>query len=238
MTSPLADRTAIVTGAGRGIGKAIALGLAREGARVALAARTLSELESLAREIERLGSRAIPVATDVSRERDVARLAERTLAEFGKIDILVNNAGIGAFARISELSPEDFDAMWGTNVRGAFLCTRAVLPSMTAHRLGDIINIASLAGRNAFIGGGGYAATKWALIGLARCLMLEVREQNIRVITLCPGSVDTSFNHSGPKNTSAIPKSEDIARVVLDTLLMPRSVMVSEVDIRPTNPKG
>jgi NADP-dependent 3-hydroxy acid dehydrogenase YdfG len=110
---------------------------------------------------------------------------------------------------------------------------------MVKKRSGDILNLASLAGRNAFVGGGGYCATKWALIGFSRCLMLEVREHNIRVVTLCPGSVETGFgDHPKEKQSPAIPKPDDIARVALDTLLMPRHVMVSEVDIRPTNPKG
>ncbi len=111
---------------------------------------------------------------------------------------------------------------------------------MSAQHSGDIVNIASLAGRNSFVGGAGYSATKWALIGFARSLMLEVRENNIRVITLCPGSVDTDFAGPGhvPSRPGIIPAADDIAAVVLDALRMPRNVMVSEIDIRPTNPNG
>ena len=170
----------------------------------------------------------------------VEHLISETKRNFGTIDILINNAGIGAFAKVAELSSKDFDAMWNINMRGVFLCTKAVLPFMLGQQSGDIINIASLAGRNAFIGGAGYSATKWALIGFSRCLMLEVREKNIRVITLCPGSVNTGFGGSSDgtvKNSDAIPKAEDIAQVVLNALLMPRNVMISEIDVRPTNPK-
>jgi len=237
----LNDKVAIVTGAGRGIGKAVALALAKEGAHVVLAARTTSEIETVAKEIEQSGRRALAVPTDVSQESDVNELITKTIETFGTIDILINNAGIGAFGSVTELSTNNFDRMWEVNMRGAFLCSRAVVPYMMKQKSGDIINISSLAGRNAFIGGAGYCATKWALIGFARCLMLEVREHNIRVITLCPGSVETGFGDhpkNSPRSSGNIPKAEDIAQVVVDTLRMPRNVMVSEVDIRPTNPKG
>lgn len=236
----LKNKTALVTGAGRGIGKAIALSLAKQGANVIVTARTTSEIESVAAEVNKLGSKALAVSADISQEKDVENVIKLAANTFGTIDILINNAGIGYFHNVAELSTAQFDAMWQVNMRGLFLSTRTVLPYMIKQASGDILNIASLAGRNAFVGGAGYCATKWALIGFARCLMLEVRKHNIRVITLCPGSVDTTF---GPgelhlKDTSRIPKAEDIAQIALDTLLMPRNVLVSEVDIRPTNPKG
>lgn len=237
----LEKKIAIVTGAGRGIGRAIAYALAREGANVVAAARTQLEIDAVANEVKRLGRKAIAVCADVSQEADVKTLVARTVETFGTVDILINNAGIGAFANVVDLSTDTFDGMWGINVRGVFLCSRAVLPYMTKQKSGDIINISSLAGRNAFVGGAGYCATKWALIGFARCLMLEVREHNIRVITICPGSVDTGFGDhrkNSPRSSGNIPKAEDVAQVVVDTLRMPRNVMVSEVDIRPTNPKG
>jgi 3-oxoacyl-[acyl-carrier protein] reductase len=212
--------------------------LARSGVDVAVAARTGKEIEAVADEIGKLGRRSIPVVADVSDEDDAGRVVTQTLAAFGRIDILVNNAGVGTFARVVDMATTDFDRMFATNVRGVFLVTRAALPSMIKQQSGDIINIASLAGRNAFIGGAGYGATKWALIGFARSLMLEVRQYDIRVITICPGSVATSFDprSTGTKDAERIPKPEDIARVVLDVLRMPRNVMVSEVDVRPTNP--
>ena len=234
-------KVAIVTGAGRGIGKAIALALANEGANVVVASRTKQEIDILAKEIEHMGRKALAVQADVSRESDVQQLVTQTAEKFGTVDILINNAGIGSFANVAQLAVNDFDRMWEVNMRGVFLCSRAVVPYMTKQNSGDIINISSLAGRNAFIGGAGYCSTKWALIGFARCLMLEVREHNVRVITICPGSVDTDFGDhpkSSPRSSGNIPKAEDIAQVVVDTLRMPRNVMVSEIDIRPTNPKG
>ena len=236
----LAKKTWIVTGAGRGIGRSIALRLAGEGANVVLAARSAPELSRVADEAKKSGAEVLVVPTDVSDETAVANLVKSCVDRFGGVDGLVNNAGIGFFAPVASMTTDDFDAMWRVNMRGVFLCTRAVLPSMTSRRSGDIVNIASLAGRNAFSGGAGYAATKWALIGFGRCLMLEVREQNIRVITLCPGSVDTAFaglSHHA-KNPSAIPSADDIASVVLGAVAMPRNTMISEIDIRPTNPKG
>ena len=231
--------TAFVTGAGRGIGRAIALALASEGARIALVARTAKDLDEVSREVAGLGGSALAIQADISVEEEVAAAVRRAAEKFVTIDILVNNAGIGSFANVSELEVKDFDRMWEVNMRGVFLCTKEILPFMVKKRSGDILNLASLAGRNAFVGGGGYCATKWALIGFSRCLMLEVREHNIRVVTLCPGSVETGFgDHSKEKQNPAIPRPGDIARVALDTLLMPRHVMVSEVDIRPTNPKG
>ncbi len=238
--SILAQKTWIVTGAGRGIGRAIALALGAEHANVVVAARTASELSKVGDEIAALGGAALPVVADVSDESSVERLVQACADRFGTVDGLVNNAGIGSFVPVAKLTTADFDAMWAVNMRGVFLCTRAVLPYMTRAQSGDIVNISSLAGRNAFTGGAGYAATKWALIGFSRCLLLEVRDQNIRVITLCPGSVDTAF--SGPshqmKHSSAIPSADTIARVALDALRLPRNTMVSEIDIRPTNPKA
>ena len=237
----LNDKIAIVTGAGRGIGKATALALAKHGANVVVTARTESEIENVADEIRQFGRNSLTVRADISRESDVRTIVSETLDKFGTVDILINNAGIGLFANVDQLSVKDFDRMWEVNMRGVFLCCRAVIPRMMKQKSGDIINMSSLAGRNAFIGGAGYCATKWALIGFARCLMLEVREHDVRVITLCPGSVNTRFGEqrkNSPRSSGNIPKAEDIAQVVVDTLLMPRNVMVSEVDIRPTNPKG
>jgi NADP-dependent 3-hydroxy acid dehydrogenase YdfG len=154
------------------------------------------------------------------------------------LDILVNNAGIGRFAPVKELSLSDFDAMWNVNVRGLFLCTQHAVRMMETQRGGVIVNISSLAGKNAFVRGAGYAATKWALMGFAKCLMLEVRERNIRVVTVCPGSVDTTFSHpSESPRAEKLIHPQDVADTVLAAITIPARSMVSEIDIRPTNPK-
>ncbi|HTY36604.1 MAG TPA: SDR family NAD(P)-dependent oxidoreductase [Bacteroidota bacterium] len=231
--------TALVTGAGRGIGKSIALMLAREGMEVVLTARTLSELNALKSQIESEGGRAIAIAADLTEEAQIDRLFSEMGTRSARLDVLVNNAGIGIFAPVRDLSLADFDRMWNINMRAVMLVTQHGLKLMEQQRSGAIVNVASLAGRNAFIGGAGYAATKWALIGFARSLMLEVRDRNIRVITICPGSVDTSFSPSPkePSRSEKILDPQDVAETVLAALRLPERAMVSEIDIRPTNPK-
>ena len=159
----LKGKIALVTGAGRGIGKATALALAKQGAHVIVTARTKSEIDSAASEIKKLGSKALAITADISQEEDVANMMKSAIGTFGTIDILINNAGIGYFHNVADLPVAEFDAMWQVNMRGLFLCTKAVLPYMIQQSSGDILNIASLAGRNAFVAGGGYCATKWAL---------------------------------------------------------------------------
>lgn len=230
---------ALITGAGRGIGKEIALTLARQASEIIITARTSSELEQVRREVESAGGKAHVAAGDLTKDQELDRLFAFIQAKFGRIDILVNNAGMGRFAPIRELAVQDFDAMWNLNMRALFLCTQKCLPLMIPQRRGAIVNIASLAGKNAFIGGGGYSATKWALLGFSKTLMLEVREHNIRVVTMCPGSVDTTFSSS----THDLSRSEkiihpvDIADTLLSVLTLPDRTMVSEIDIRPTNPR-
>jgi len=235
----LKHSVALVTGAGRGIGKAIALMLAREGATVALTARTVAELEQVKKEIEATGGSALVVRADLSKDADIGKLFGNISSRFNRLDILVNNAGLGLFAPVRDLSISDFDTMWTLNMRAVMLCTQRALKMMEPQKSGAIVNVASLAGRNAFVGGAGYAATKWALIGFSRSLMLEVRAHNIRVITICPGSVDTSFSQSPkePLRSATILHSEDIADTVVAALKLPDRAMVSEIDIRPTNPQ-
>ncbi len=210
----LTGQVALVTGAGRGIGRGIARALAPEGAHVVVCARTEPEIHSVVEEIRAQGGSASSVVTDVGNPAEAERCAETVLARYGRLDILVNNAGIGIFKPVAELSVEDFDRMWNVNVRGVFLMTKAFLPAMIKAERGAIVNIASLAGKNSFRGGAGYSATKWALRGFAGSLMLEVREHNIRVVTIFPGSVDTSFSANGKKGDN-IPRPEDIGETVL-----------------------
>jgi 3-oxoacyl-[acyl-carrier protein] reductase len=231
----LSGKVAVVTGAGRGIGRAIAVALAAEGAHVVLAARTSAEIEKGAGEIRASGGLATAVRADMTDEKQVGDLVVEALKVNGSVDILVNNAGIGVFKPVVAMQVSEFDAMWNVNMRGVFLATRAVLPSMIRSRKGAIVNIASLAGKNTFKGGAGYGATKWALRGFAGSLMLEVREHNIRVVTICPGSVDTDFSPGGKKGAQ-ITQPEDVASAVIFAVTAPERSMFSEIDLRPTNP--
>lgn len=234
----LEGKVAVVTGSGRGIGKAIALRLAEDGAAVVLNARTKKDLVQVQSGIEGRGGRALVVPGDLTDDGAVANLFEECDKEFGRLDILVNNAGIGRFAPVRDLRVEDLDAMWSLNLRALFQCTKQALERMEARNDGVIVNVASLAGRNAFVGGAGYAATKWALIGFSRCLMLEVRDRNIRVVTVCPGSVDTDFSGDrDPARAARILAPEDVAEAVLTAVTLPARAMMSEIDLRPTNPR-
>lgn len=234
----LEGKVALVTGAGRGIGRAIALRLAEEGAAVVLNARTKRDLAQVQTAIEGRGGRAVIAAGDITDDAAVADVFDRCDKTYGRLDILVNNAGIGRFAPVRDLDVRDLDAMWSLNLRALFQCTKRALERMEPRKDGVIVNVSSLAGRNAFIGGAGYAATKWALIGFSRCLMLEVREQNIRVITVCPGSVDTDFSGDrDPAKAGKILAAEDVAEAVLTAVTLPARAMMSEIDLRPTNPR-
>lgn len=229
----LKGKVAVVTGASKGIGRAIALSFADAGMSVVLAARDQKSLEKVAKEIESAGGNCSSIPTDVTSESQVAHLIAETSKNYGRVDVLVNNAGYGVFSNIVDADVKDFDGMMQVNLRGVFLCSKAVLPHMFRQHGGDIINISSLAGKNSFVGGAMYSATKWGLIGFARSLMLEVRDHNVRVVTICPGSVNTSFSdHSG--DTGKIIQPEDVAETVLFALSMPGRSNVSEIDIRPT----
>jgi NADP-dependent 3-hydroxy acid dehydrogenase YdfG len=232
----LEGHVAIVTGGSRGIGKAIGVALASEGASVVLAARSATSLNSAVQELQADGLAVTGVPTDVGLQSDIQRLVRSTADRFGRIDILANNAGVGVFKPAVEMSVEEFDAMWNVNVRGVFLATKEVLPYMLKAKSGNIVNIASLAGKNSFKGGTGYAATKWALRGFASSLMLEVRESNIRVVTIFPGSVDTHFSSRNLRG-SHITQPQDVAEAVVFAVTSPERAMFSEIDVRPTHPR-
>ena len=233
----LRESVALVTGAGKGIGRAIARRLSSEGAIVVLNARTQSDLESVRAEIQAAGGTASISIGDITDDLAVEKLFKQIDREFGKIDILINNAGKGTFAPVRDLKVDDLDAMWNLNMRALFQCTKHALVRMEKQGKGAIVNVASLAGRNAFVGGAGYAATKWALIGFSRCLMLEVREKNIRVVTICPGSVNTGFSGGhDPVKAGKILAPEDVAEATIAALTLHPRALMSEIDIRPTNP--
>jgi 3-oxoacyl-[acyl-carrier protein] reductase len=187
----LAGQVAIVTGAGRGIGRAIAAALAREGAAVVLAARSGPELDGVAREIEQAGGRALPVPTDARQEASVEALVRRTLAEWRQVDVLVNAAGVATFAPVTDSKLDDWDQMLAVNLRGAVLCCRAVLPAMIGRHRGTIISVGSVVTSRALAGSAAYTASKYGLLGFSRVLAEEMRPHGVRVGVLSAGATDT-----------------------------------------------
>lgn len=231
----LSGKVAIVTGGSKGIGRSIGSALAHEGAQVVLAARDEEVLNRTVEELRGKGAAVRGVVADVSREDDVHRLVHDVVTTEGRLDILVNNAGFGVFKSVMDMTIEEFDAMWATNMRGVFLMSKAAVPHMRRAGGGDIVHIASLAGKNTFKNGAGYCATKWGLRGFAGSMMLEVREYNIRTITICPGSVQTAFSATGKKGSN-IPQPDDVAAAVVFAVTAEARAMISEIDVRPTQP--
>jgi 3-oxoacyl-[acyl-carrier protein] reductase len=228
-----------VTGATQGIGRATAFALGHAGYRVGVCARTHARVDQLLADLKQEGIDAAGAYADVGDPAQAARAAEQIATAIGEIGVLVNNAGVLIARPFEEMTLEDWDATMTTNVRSLFLMTRAVLPAMRRRREGAIVNVASLAGRNGFVGGTAYTASKHAVLGFSRSLMLEVRKDNIRVVAVCPGSVDTSMLRDQPMlraDPSRILRPEDVADTILHALLLPARALVSELDIRPTNP--
>lgn len=230
-------KTAIITGASRGIGREVAIKLAREGVAVALFARSLTELQALDAEIKIQGGKAIHWALDISEEHNVQRAVHHVLQEFGHIDILINNAGIGTFKPIEETSMGDWDSVMNTNVKGTFLLTKAVLPSMREKRSGLIISVASDVSRRTFANGALYCASKFAQDAFLSAIRKEVRKDNIRVSTIMPGLVDTFFHGSpvgNPEKTNWL-KSTDIANAISYIVHSPDHVVIDELMLHPSH---
>jgi 3-oxoacyl-[acyl-carrier protein] reductase len=231
----LRGQVAVVTGAGRGIGAAIASRLAAMGATVVLCGRTRRPLDSTVAAITKTGGKSEAVACDVSDLHSVEALAAHVEKTFGRVDILVNNAGIGAFKQqLHEMPPEDWDKVLNTNLRGVFYSIRGFAPMMIKARNGHIVNISSLAGKNALPNGAAYAASKWGLNGLSYSVAEELRTYNIRVSVVCPGSVHTDLSPHEGKDPKKMLQSEDVAHVVAMLVTQAPQSFVSEVLLRPT----
>lgn len=231
----LTGQVAVVTGAGRGIGAAIAAQLADLGAEVVLTGRTEKPLASTAESINVRSGRAHVKPCDVSDLASVEAFARWAEEKFRHVEILVNNAGVGSFAApLHEMTPEAWEKVLNTNLRGVFYCMRAFTPMMMRAGIGHIINISSLAGKNALPNGAAYAASKWGLNGLSYSAAEELRAHNIRVSVVCPGSVDTELSPRTGKNPSKMLKPDDVAHVVTMLVQQAPQSFVSEVLLRPT----
>ena len=232
---PLEDQVAVVTGAGRGIGSAIAARLASLGAHVYLCGRTEAHLGQTARSIRDSKGSADPLVCDVTTIASVEAVAQAVTQGKGRCDILVNNAGIGGFGTpLHKLAPEDWDRILNTNLRGVYYCMKAFAPMMIQRRSGHIINISSLAGKNALPNGAAYAASKWGLNGLSYSAAEELREHGIRVSLVCPGSTNTELSPHTGKDPSRMLQPEDVAHAVAMLVTQSPQSFCSEVLLRPT----
>ncbi|MDQ2899952.1 MAG: SDR family oxidoreductase [Acidobacteriota bacterium] len=238
----LAGQVAMVTGGTRGIGRAIAERLLREGARVAICGRSQ---DGVARAVDEMstnpGGEIMGERADVASLEDVRNFFAKVDDRFGKLDILINNAGVGIFRSVAELAPEDWHRMIDLNLTGVYYCCHEALPRFRkGGKGGYVINIGSLAGKNPFAGGAGYNASKFGLNGFAEAMMLDHRNDDVRVSTIMPGSVDTDFGSEvNPGGSRADWKiaPEDIAEVVVALVRMPQRTLISRVEIRPSKPK-
>ena len=231
----LAGQAAIVTGAGRGIGRAVATAFAGEGAAVVLAARSPRELETVAREIAQAGGRALAVPTDVKEELAVAMMVKRAVFEYGRIDILVTAAGTATFGPVADLKTSEWDEMLAVNLRGAVLCCRAVLPTMMAQRRGTIINIGSVVTSRVLTGSAGYTTSKYGLLGFSRVLAEELRPHEVRVGLLSAGATDTPLWDAipGAPARARMLKPEQVAEAALLMAGLAPNATLEELTVLP-----
>jgi 3-oxoacyl-[acyl-carrier protein] reductase len=235
----LKNKNALITGAGKGIGKAIALALAKEGVNIILVARTQEEIDSVAAKVRSLRVKALAITADVADISSVNAAVEKALAEFGSIDILINNAGIAAFGKFLELEPKDWERIIQVNLMGTYYVTRAVLPNMIERQTGDIINISSTAGLSGNALTSAYSASKFAVLGLTESLMQEVRKHNIRVTALTPSTVATDMAKElnlTDGNPDKVMQAEDMAELIIAQLKLNRRVFIKNSSIWSTNP--
>ena len=237
---------AIVTGGGKGIGKAISISLAKGGADIVVAARTAEDVKQTASEIEALGKRALGLSIDITSEAQIGEMVKKTMGTFGRIDILVNNAGIISDGMVEDMTLAAWQTAIDTNLTGPFLCCREVLGIMKRQGCGKIITISSMSGRRGLPNSSAYCASKYGLTGLMDSLAKEVGKDNITVTTIFPGLVDTGmaasvdFKHRKPElhSPESWCKPEDIAEAVLMAANMPHRTSIMDISVVPTRQRG
>jgi 3-oxoacyl-[acyl-carrier protein] reductase len=232
-STELNGQVALITGGNRGIGLAIAERLADMGAKLALFARDAAKLQQVTVSLQNRGTEVFSRVADVTDPADVLIMVNETRASLGPVDILVNNAGIGHFGPFHELNESDWDTTLNTNLKAVFMMSRAIAPEMIQRRSGHIINIASLAGKNAFAGGAIYCASKFGLMGLTACMAEDLRNYNIRVSAVCPGSVSTEFSLHKGRDHSKLLQPEDVAHAVAALVTQGPTNFMSEILLRP-----
>lgn len=237
----LQNKTAIITGAGKGIGRATAIELAKAGVHLGLISRTEEELVSLCKELtEQYGISAYCATADISNQNEAESAVETLIGQLGRVDILVNNAGVAKFGSVLDMDPQDWEKIMAVNVMGTYYITRKVLPTMVEQNEGNIINIASTAGEKGFATGSAYCASKFAVMGFTESLMQEVRKHNIRVTALTPSTVNTPLaQNAGLKigDEDRMLQAEDMAELILSVLSLPQRVFIKSSGIWTTNPQ-
>ncbi|MDQ8012924.1 MAG: 3-ketoacyl-ACP reductase [Flavobacterium nitrogenifigens] len=235
----LKNKNAFITGAGKGIGKAVAIALAKEGVNLILVSRTKSDIDQLAEETSKLGVKTLALSADVSDINSINAAAEKAIAEFKHVDILINSAGIASFGKFLELEPEAWERIIQVNLMGTYFTTRAIIPNMIERQTGDIINISSTAGLNGNALTSAYSASKFAVLGLTDSLMQEMRKHNIRVTALTPSTVATDMAKDlnlTDGNPEKVMQSEDMADLIIAQLKLNRRVFIKNSSIWSTNP--
>lgn len=235
----LKGKNALITGAGKGIGRALALALAQEGVNVGLMARTEVDLQHVAEELKPFGVKTVIAVADVADINAVNAAVAKLKSGLGSIDILINNAGISSFGSFMELDPERWEQIVKVNLFGPYYVTRAVLPEMIEKKTGDIVNISSTAGKNGGALTSAYSASKFGLIGMSESLMQEVRKHNIRVTTLTPSTIATDMAKDlklTDGNPDRVMQAEDFAELIVSQLKLNRRVFVKEAGLWSTNP--
>ncbi|HJS00126.1 MAG TPA: 3-ketoacyl-ACP reductase [Flavobacterium sp.] len=235
----LKNKNALITGAGKGIGKAIAIALAKEGVNLILVARTQSDIDEVAKEAQSLGVKTLALTADVANMESVNNVVATALDQFKTIDILINNAGIAAFGKFLELEPTEWERIIQVNLMGIYYVTRAVIPNMIERQTGDIINISSTAGLAGNALTSAYSASKFAVLGLTDSLMQEMRKHNIRVTALTPSTVATDMAKDlnlTDGNPEKVMQSEDMAELIIAQLKLNRRVFIKNSSIWSTNP--
>ena len=235
----LTGKNALITGAGKGIGKALAIALAAEGVNIGLVARTAGDIEQVAANLKSTGVKIVTATADVSDKAQVDAAVEKIQSELGFIDILINNAGIATFGGFLDIDPVQWEQIIRTNLLGVYFVTRAVLPAMIEKKTGDIINISSTAGQRGAALTSAYSASKFGLMGLSESLMQEVRKHNIRVTALTPSTVATELAIDlklTDGNPQKVMQPEDFAELVVSQLKLNRRVFVKEAGLWSTNP--
>lgn len=237
----LKNKNAIITGAGKGIGKAIAIALAKEGVNLGLIARTTADLESLQQQLQQQYDVKVEVASaDIATYTEAESAVQKLTTALGSVDILINNAGVGQFGTVAEMDIADWERIIQVNLMGTYYVTKAALPFLLEQKSGDIINVASTAGERGFATGSAYCASKFALMGFTESLMQEVRKSNIRVVALTPSTVNTDLAvNAGLKigDEDRMMQPEDVAELALATLKLPPRVLVKTAGIWTTNPQ-